>query len=201
MPNNGVDGIWPPYEAFYIESLLHSTGIALRSADEVQSALVAGREYAPSSQEWQDCAFTIISGVQTVVVQAASVSRFFWPARVGEVHLSRAQRLKTALEMSEESPLRSRDLRNRLEHLDELLDDFCGQLTAGVILPTYVGPIGEESGVPTHLFRAYYTDVGVFEILGHRFEVQPILNELRFLHSRLLRCVANGVRLPDNRSR
>lgn len=155
MPDNVVDGIWPPYEAFYIESLLHSTSLALRSADEVRSALAAGRKCDPSSQEWQDCALRIISGVQTVVV------------------LSRAQRLKSALEVSEESPLRSRNLRNRLKHFDELLDDFCGDLTAGLILPTYVGPIGEESGVPTYLFRAYYTDVAVFEILGHRFELQP----------------------------
>ena len=196
MSNNLADGIWPPHEVFYIESLLYSTGLALRAADEVRAALDLGHECDPSSPEWQECAFTIISSVQTLVVQAGAVSRYFWPARAREPHLSRARRLKTSLDVTEDSPLKSRHLRNRLEHLDEQLDDFCKRLIAGVILPTYVGPLRTESEVSTHLFRAYYTDVGVFEILGHRFEIQPLLDELRFLHNRLVLCAENGGRLP-----
>lgn len=124
------------------------------AADEVRAALDVGHECDPCSQQWQDCAFTVISGVQALVTQAGSVSRYFWPARAKEPHLSRAQRLKTSLELTEDSPLKSRHLRNRLEHLDEQLDDFCGRLTAGVILPTYVGPLDAESGVPS-TGRAY----------------------------------------------
>jgi hypothetical protein len=70
---------------------------------------------------------------------------------------------------------------------------------AGVILPTYVGPLGEQQEVPTHFFRAYYTDIGVFEILGERFEMAPILEEVDELHDRLLTASCNGSRIPYQR--
>lgn len=190
-------GIWPPHEVFYIESLLHSTAAALRAAAEVREALEVGSKCAPSSPEWQECALTIVNGVQAVVAQAAAVSRYFWPARNKEPHLSRAVRLKSCLGIAESSPLRSRELRNHLEHLDERLDEFCSRLTAGVILPTYVGPQGPEPEVPTYVFRAYYTDVGVFEILGQRFPVQPVLDEIHAIHDRLVHCAEHGGRLRN----
>ncbi len=198
MSDTIPDGIWPPHEAFYLESMLHCTTAALRAADEVRDAIEAGSKYTPSSPEWQECALTIINGVQAVAAQGATISRYFWPARAKEPHLSRAARLRTGLGVSESSQLRNRDLRNRLEHLDEKLDDFCRQLVAGVILPTYVGPMRADSAAPTHYFRAYYTDVGVFEILGHRFHIQPLLDEIQTLHKRLLRCAEAGSRIPHS---
>lgn len=73
-------GIWRPHEAFYLEAMLHCTTAALRAADEVSAALRAGGSLA-SSAEWQESALTIISGVQAVVLEAATISRYFWPAR------------------------------------------------------------------------------------------------------------------------
>jgi hypothetical protein len=192
------DGIWPPHEVFYLESVLHCTSAALRAAEEVRDALETGSKCSPSSREWHDCALTIVNGVQTVAAQGAAISRYFWPARAKEPHLSRAARLRTGLGILENSPLRDRELRNRLEHFDENLDEFCQQLVAGVIVPTYVGPLDAESEVPTHLFRAYYTDVAVMEILGHRFQVQPVLDEIQMLHERLLRCAEAGGRIPSS---
>jgi hypothetical protein len=177
--------------------MLHSTAAALRAADEVRVALDAGSKCAPSSPEWQECALTIVNGVQALVAHAAAVSRYFWPARNKEPHLSRAARLKTTLGVAESSPLRSRDLRNHLEHLDERLDEFCIRLTAGVILPTYVGPQEPEPEVPTYVFRAYYTDVGIFEILGQRFKVQPVLDEIQAIHNRLVHCADHGGRFRN----
>ena len=60
----------------------------------------------------------------------------------------------------------------------------------------YVGPLGEQHEVPRHLFRAYYTDIGVFEVLGERFEMAPILQEVEELHERLLAAACNGSRIP-----
>lgn len=196
MTHTPPGGIWPPHEAFYLEAMLHCTRTALRAADEVSAALQTGSSCLPSSPEWQESALMIVNGVQVVVLQAAAISRYFWPPRAREPHLSRAARLRAGLGVSDGSALRNRDLRNRLEHLDEGLDEFCQQLVAGVIVPTYVGPMGSDSGVPTYLFRAYYTDVGVFEILGYRCHVQPVLDEIRSLHGRLLRCAEGGGRIP-----
>lgn len=196
MAESTNTGIWPPHEVFYIESLLHSTSAALRAGADVRAALHEGSHFEPSSSEWQQHAFDILSGVQSIVVQGASLSRYFWPARAREPHLSRSERLRASLGVGDDSVLRDRALRNRLEHLDEHLDRFCNGLVAGVILPSYVGPEVPETDVPTYLFRAYCTDIGVFEILGDRFAVQPIYDEIDRLHERLVKCVESGGRLP-----
>jgi hypothetical protein len=193
------EGIWPPHEAFYIEGMLFCTSSALRAAKDVHVALKRGVEHAPTSTVWQESARIILDGVQTLALQAAALSRYLWPARKKELHLLRAMRLRSGLGISEDSCLSNRDLRNALEHFDERLDEFCRTLVAGVILPTYVGPLGEHNEVPTFLFRAYYTDIGVFEVLGERFEMAPILEEVEELHERLLAAACDGSRIPYQR--
>lgn len=190
------DGIWPPHEAFYLEALLYLTTAALHAADEVAIALEHGSQHQSDSPEWQEAAHTIIDGVQTLATHAAAISRYFWPSRSQPPHRRRGERLRTGLGVSEESPLKSRELRNHLEHFDERLDDFCRNLLAGHVLPTYVGPLGPAPEVPTILFRAYYTDCAVLEVLGLRFEMEPLLNAIQDLHQSLRDCARTGWRLP-----
>lgn len=191
------DGIWPPHEAFYIEGMLFCTAAALRAAEDVHAALERGAQHSPSSPEWQESARLILDGVQTLALQAAALSRYLWPAREKEPHLSRAERLRVGLGVLNDSAIRNRALRNALEHFDERLDEFGRSLMAGVILPTYVGPLGPEPEGPAHLFRAYYTDCGVFEVLGERFQMIPILDEMRKMHERLLMAADRGRRIPN----
>ena len=189
--------IWPPFEAFYLEALLFSTITALDAAASVETALDTGAAYEPSSSEWQEAALAIVNGVQRVAHQAGAVSRYLWPPTKSARAQARGMRLRDGLGVSDSSPLRNRELRNSLEHFDERLDAFCSGLVAGRILPTYVGPLGKDPEVPTYLFRAYYTNVGVFEVLGKRFEMLPILDALRDLHNRLVLCTNAGGRIPD----
>ena len=190
------EGIWPPHEVFYIEGMLFCTSSALRAAEDVHATLESIAEHALSASVWQESAKIILDGVQTLALQAAALSRYLWPARTKKLHLLRAARLRSGLGISEDSCLSNRELRNALEHFDERLDEFCRTLVSGVILPTYVGPLGEQHEVPRHLFRAYYTDIGVFEVLGERFEMAPILQEVEELHERLLAAACNGSRIP-----
>jgi len=199
MQDDLPEGIWPPHEAFYIEGMLFCTISALGAAEDVHAALERSAEHAQSSSVWQESAIIILNGVQTLALQAAALSRYLWPARTKKLHLLRAARLRSGLGISEDSCLSNRGLRNALEHFDERLDEFCRTLVAGVILPTYVGSPGEQQEVPTHFFRAYYTDIGVFEILGERFEMAPILEEVEELHDRLLAAACNGSRIPYQR--
>lgn len=200
MQEDPIRGIWPPHEAFYIEGMLFCTTSALRAADDVQAALEYGAQHSPASSEWQESARVILDGVQTLALQAAGLSRYWWPARLKEPHLSRAARLRVGLGVSEDSSLRNRELRNALEHFDERLDEFCRTSAVGIILPAYVGPLGEPPDVPTHLFRAYYTDAGILEVLGERFEMTPILEEVERLHNRLLEAAHHGRRIPSQLS-
>lgn len=189
-------GIWPPYEAFYIEAMLFSTTAAINAASQVRSALDEGSKHLPTSNEWQHYALAIVDGIQALATHSAALSRYLWPASKGELAAVRARKLRQSLGVREESCLRNRDLRNHLEHFDERLDQFCATLRAGEIVPSYVGPLPEKSEVPSFLFRGYYTDVAAFEVLGHRFEMAPILEEVQRLHDLLMDCANSGRRLP-----
>jgi len=58
-----------------------------------------------------------------------------------------------------------------------------------------LGPLEEQEGVPVHLFRAYYVDTGVFELLGKRYEIQPLAREVGRIHEQLRLMESNGGRL------
>ncbi len=119
----------------------------------------------------------ILDEVQNIVVQAAAVSRFFWPVWKG--YEARAETLKSMYGMTENSPLRlSKNLRDAIEHFDERLDKYLASWPVGRFIPEYVGPQGDREGVPLHFFRAYFLDVGVFEILSVSYSIQPIVNEI-----------------------
>jgi hypothetical protein len=40
--------------------------------------------------------------------------------------------------------------------------------------------------VPSHIFRAYYVDLGVFEMLGRRYEIEPLADEVVRVHDQLV---------------
>lgn len=82
-----------------------------------------------------------------------------------------------------------------MEHFDEHLDRFFEMRVVGHILPEYVGPFTEPSGVTLRLFRAYYVDTGMFELLGKGYEIQPLATEVGMICEQLLRMDRLGGRL------
>ena len=194
-------GIWPPYEAFYLESLLYCTNSALKSVDAVRVSLEQGASHNPGTGEWNTHAETILNGIQNLAIQAAALSRYFWPARNSELHLARARHLREGLGIDDSSPIRNRDLRNQIEHFDEELDRLCSGGVVGDVFPQYVGPFPGDSEVPRCIFRAYFTDRAMFELLGRRYSMQPIADQIVVLHSRLRACCDSGHRIRQAGSR
>jgi hypothetical protein len=189
--------IFPLYEVFYIESLLFNTTSALASATWFSSEL---NRLAASDTDEVDETFNsedMLDNLQNIIVQGAAVSRYFWPVRSG--HEARAEQLRAAFDVDDASPLRSRDLRNAIEHFDERLDKYLAEGIVGRIVPHYFGTTQPSGGVPLHLFRGYYLDVGEFELLGDRFVVQSLVDELSSLHAKLRFCLENGGRLLPRR--
>jgi hypothetical protein len=186
-------GIWVPYEAFYIQAMLFNTRSALASIERVSSTLEQVSRDTPvdALERWDRTALP--NELQNVILQAAALSRYFWPARQG--HETRARQLRDALEVTEDNPLKNRDLRNEIEHFDEKLDAYLADGIAGYIFPEFVGPLPESDGVPARILRAYYLDVGLFEMLGKRYELQPLVNEIVRIHDRLVLADSGGGRL------
>ncbi|MDQ6676199.1 MAG: hypothetical protein M3Z09_02765, partial [Acidobacteriota bacterium] len=131
--NQGDFGIWPPYEAFYIQAMLFNSSAAIASIERLSEALEkAAQDDSGNAFQTMDTA-DLLNNLQNIVIQGASLSRYFWPVRAG--HEARAKVLKTALGVTEDSPLKNRDLRNQIEHFDEKLDAYVADGITGYIFP------------------------------------------------------------------
>ena len=182
--------IFPPFETFYIISLLSCTESALISAAWVSRYLQQSEENQRKLPPQ-----AVLNHLQNIALQGAAISRFFWP--IGKKYQRRGAFLRERFKLDDANPLKSRELRNHMEHYDEYLDDyFSTQHVVGHILPDYVGPEPGDEEVPYHLFRAYFTDTGRVAILGVRFELQPLVDEILRLHELLQKCDETGSRFP-----
>lgn len=185
--------IWPPYEAFYIRSMMFNAAAAAGSVEQINAVMHVVQENNPEDPVSTLPVQYLLGELQSLVVHAAALSRYFWPARAQ--HHWRGAQLRHAFGIVEESPLKSRDLRNAIEHFDEHLDRFLENGPVGNILPEYVGPFVEPDGVPVHLFRAYYLDTGVFELLGQRYDIPSLAREVMRVRANLQRMDSTSGRL------
>jgi hypothetical protein len=170
----------PPYRVFYTLSISFCTASAVRSIQAVADVMEHLESVVGADPLENIDSHAVLDELQNIIVQGAAVSRYFWPSN--KDHDARGRQLRRQFQVTEDSPLKSRDLRNMIEHFDEKLDHYLAKGIAGYIIPHYFGPQGKRDGVPEHFFRAYFVDVGVFEILGKRYEIEPIARELWRLH-------------------
>lgn len=183
-------GIQPPYLAFYSEAIRFNVESAMTSIEFVASFIEMTNKTKGDYEMTGNLQNEILSHLHSILVNAAALSRYFWPSKTGKynLHKRRAKTLKSHFDLSEDSALKSRKLRNQLEHFDENLDKYLwDKPLVGYILPAYVGGELIKDGVPTHLFRAFYIDTGIFETLGVRHEIQPIIDEICNIYRRLHR--------------
>jgi len=168
--------IHPPHRVFYELSIQFCLGSAARSIEAV-SSLVEHIEKSSSRKPLKEVdPQAVLDELQNIIVQGAAVSRYFWPVR--KQYEQRGTELRRMYDVSDASPLRSRDLRNAIEHFDERLDDYLAQGIVGNIYPHYLGAEPPPSQVKRHFFRAYFLNTGVFQLLDHRFQVEPLAKEL-----------------------
>jgi hypothetical protein len=183
--------IWPPYEAFYIEAMLFNSTSVLESSKLVGQWIdlfeKSERENLPYPPQQ-----VILDALQNLVNHAAALSRYFWPSRDKDIHKDRSVHLQRRFGVDDNSPLKSRDLRDSIEHFDERLDRYVASGITGHIVPFFVGRTPEDSQVPLHIFRAYYLDTGIFVVLGKQFNIRPILDEVERIHVLLHRCSKSG---------
>ena len=108
------------------------------------------------------------------------------------MHKNRGEYLREKFEVGDNSPLENRDLRNSIEHFDERLDIYLEDGIVGHIFPSLILDEPEETDVPHHIFRAYYLKEGIFQVLGERYKIQPIVEEIGRVHDLLVKFDSNG---------
>jgi hypothetical protein len=180
------DAIWPPALIFYFHAMSFNVGAALASLEVAGNSM--GLTPGSDSPETIDQDF-VLNHLQNAIIHAGAVSRHFWPPKgkgaAARKKQARGAFLRRQLGIEDASPLADRRLRNAIEHFDERLDAYVGQGIVGIILPHYVGESMEASGIPGHIFRAFYTDSLTFEIMSERYEIAPLIDELQRLENLL----------------
>ncbi|MEN4751511.1 hypothetical protein ABEH28_17345 [Pseudomonas sp. Ps21-P2] len=188
--------IWKPYEAFYIQSMLFNTTSAFQSCSIAEKIIekILIEEIDP-----QEKTSLLLDCLQNLINQSGAISRYFSPSRDGvkgaegkTIHRDRGQYLSKIFGVKGDSPLMNRALRNSIEHFDERLDLYLQEGIVGFIFPSLILAEPEDSGVPHHIFRAYYLKEGIFQVLGERYEIQPIVDELARIHDLLVRFDGSG---------
>lgn len=193
--------IQPMFEAFYLESMLFNSRSALTSFQQLSDMLAEGH-WATGDSQIDNICYEMLDALQNAVSKSAALARYFWPVKDGKSgeHKRRGSQLRQTFAVTDESPLRGKNLRDALEHFDERLDRYLASGIVGHILPSYVGHAPANRDIPLHVFRAYYVDTGVFEILGEQYQIPPLADEILRLHAILERCIDDDGRLPKSGS-
>ena len=132
-------------------------------------------------EESQHIIFHII---QNLIRETGMLSKFFWPVREKELHCLRAKHLKKYFNISDDSPLNNKQIRNAIEHFDERLDLFLSKPNNSMGF-TFRYLLGEESALQTvkqtTIYKFFDPNKLVIKIFDERLELAPILEELRNL--------------------
>ncbi len=169
------DGIYPVYEAFYINSIKYS----------VERALDAFWRYGEGLEK-ADSALAV-SSIHEALTHAAGLSRFFWPSKLGgrnkhglaQLKTERAAKLRKAFKLEDNSPLKDRKLRDALEHFDERLDEYLLSNLAGQVVPDpIIARIDQAGQQVTRAFKLVDPEKSAFVLLDEIFYFEPLCVEL-----------------------
>jgi hypothetical protein len=192
------DGIWPPFEALYIESMLWHTKSAFYSISAIRDWLDAIRNHGLGRINTNES--DLFNELQNILHQAGCVSRYFFPTgrAAKPLHTRRAEKLRESFNIKEDNPLSDRDLRNAIEHFDERLDQYLAENQIGNFFPTFIDYNIQQSDIPTHIFKGFYINPIIFSLLGKSYEMNPLIEEMLRVHNLLEQCLENGSRLPSS---
>jgi len=168
------DGIQPMYVAFYIEAIYYA-------AERAEAAFARFADCTATHKSASD----IVSSVHEALGHAAALSRFFFPVEKKPLPRARGARLCQIFEVSNNSALQDRNLRNALEHFDERLDEYLLGDIAGYIFP---GPMVEDADVVDdklgHIFRLVDPHANTFVLFGKKYPFGPMRSEIERIAER-----------------
>lgn len=178
-------GIFPPHEAFYIQSIIYS-------ADRAEAAF-ARYDAAVAAATSPDL---VVATVQEALTHAAAISRFFWPMGSSDQAKARGKRLCAAFESDDASPIRPRKLRNAFEHFDEDLDRFLIEDPVGCFFPT---PLVDDHELADdelgNIFKLVDPVHGICVLLGEKYDFANIRGEVRRILTKARHMSGSGGRL------
>ncbi len=192
MENQEEWKIWPPYEVFYIESILTKTKTAIADYELLDKVITDQELFEKNPNILIDLAENIISN-------GAGISRYLFPSRYkgtkNKIHKLRGEKLRESLQIDHGNALEHRHVRDYAEHFDEKLDKYLSKPITGNFIPSKVIFDSNELDEVTFVFRAYVINEFKFICLEKEIVILPIIKEIYRIHNLLIGFNENGGRL------
>jgi hypothetical protein len=192
MENQEEFKIWPPYEIFYIESILTKTRTAIADYELLDKVINNQILFEKNPNILIDLAENIIN-------QGAAISRYLFPSRYkgnkNKIHKLRSEKLRESLNIKEGNVLEHRSIRDYSEHFDEKLDIYLSKPIAGNFVPSRIAFNSTELDEVTFIFRGYVINEFKFICLEKEIIILPIIKEIYRIHNLLINFKENGGKL------
>lgn len=172
--HNNTQGIEPHRELFYIEAMLATAHNAMRAQTNFQVI------YNDIDRERHLTEGNMLLGLdvlQVFLTNAALLSSYFWPISKASIHQRRGKHLCQMFGMTDNSPLKTDDVRAFLKPLDERIDLF---LKTAVSKPVTSAMIFLTPNIArdNHLFRAVDLENLTYYMLEQKIAVGPLIEEV-----------------------
>ncbi len=170
----------PFFQTYYLGELECQCVHALRAAARLDACI---------REECQDVS-ALFFELHALLSHVASASRILWPpqTRANQRALDRGAHLRAVLTVPEDHPVRSRKLRNHLEHYDERLDAWIQESQHHNIATDIVGPVGSFGGTKmsqSDVFRQFDPATCSFIFRGEEFSIQRLVEGVNDLRNRI----------------
>lgn len=153
-------------------------GRALYRQDKIKQQ-IARSTWADFPESYFDEQNKVWLNVQSLLIALANVSKLLWPTK----QPGRRQLLRNLLQIEEDSVLKSRELRNHFEHIDERIETWYKELDKGLVMDGGIAPSnGTTAGVKNYL-RWFDTSLFAVTFRGNVYELVPLLEAARMLEA------------------
>jgi hypothetical protein len=184
-------------KSVYLGEISQQCNFALNAVGNLNQALKA-LEVADKMAARQLAQAEIFRSIHSLLTHASNVSRLLWPLGTDGPRAERGRILREALGIDDgDHPLRTRRLRDHLEHFDERLDDWQASSSRHNFVQDNVGPWGVIAGIDERdVMRWYDQAAKKFIFRGESFNVQEIVSEVEALRLVASRESAGAWRAP-----
>jgi len=128
----------------------------------------------------------VFRSLHSLLTHASNVSKLLWPPRPKQHNAkARGHELRGILGITDQSPLKSRELRNNLEHFDERLDEWVKSPIAMIVDDT-IGDISQAKRFGDDVWRWYDPQSLEFLFKGEKYQLDGIFQALKEVDQKIL---------------
>lgn len=166
------------------------TGAAL-ALNNAMDAIRADSRGIPNYERLMFLHGEVFRSIHSLLTHASNISRIFWPPEGrGNTGIRRRERggiLRDAVGLPDDDHvLKTRILRDHLEHFDERLDNWRETSERRNLVQDTIAPQGAIAGIDeTDMMRWYDPDQKAFIFRGERFDIQSLFSATERLYGQI----------------